>query len=392
MRIKLTAPFVDNPPIPSKGSVVYWDTDPIGFGLSVTANGAKAFVFNYRHHGKLRRMHMKPGLTLAKARQQARVLQGQVAAGADPLSERRKEEAADENTLRAISDEYFRLEGHELRTRKDREQYLAKHILPTLGKRQIDDIERLEITRLIERIRDESGPSAAKHAFAYLRALMNWYATRSNTFKSPIVPGMAKRIKTPMRQRSLADDELRAVWAASGDDSLFSKYVRFLLLTACRRCDASKMRRSELSGADWVIPESRYKTGMSLLVPLSAAALEVLNSVPRFAKSDLVFTVSGKYPLADFSFRKKAFDQHCGVTGWTLHDLRRTARSLMSRAGIDPDTAERCLGHSIGGIRGVYDVYAYGDEKRRAFEALASMVEKITNPPAGNVHQLRRGA
>jgi integrase len=392
MRIKLTAPFCDNPPIPAKGSVVYWDTDPIGFGLSVTAKASKAFVFNYRHHGKLRRMHMKPGLTLAKARQMARVLQGQVAAGADPLSERRKEEASEENTLRAISDEYFRLDGSELRTRELREQSLTKHVLPVLGKRQIDDIERLEVARLIERIRDESGPAAAKHAFAYLRALLNWHATRSNTFKSPLVPGMAKRIKSPKRQRSLTDDELRAVWAASGDGSLFGLYVRFLLLTATRRCEASDMRRSEVNGANWIIPEARFKTGFSHLVPLSPAAVSVLEAVPRFARSDLVFTIRGKYPIADFSFHKREFDKACGVTGWTLHDLRRTARSLMSRCKIEPDIGERCLGHLIGGIRGVYDVYQYAEEKRHAFEALAGMVERITNPPAGIVHQLRRGA
>ncbi len=72
---------------------------------------------------------------------------------------------------------------------------------------------------------------------------------------------------------------------------------------------------------------------------------------------------------------------------WTLHDLRRTARSLMSRAGVPSDHAERCLGHVIGGVRGVYDKYEYLPEKRRAFEALAALIERIVNPPAGNVVQ-----
>ena len=63
----------------------------------------------------------------------------------------------------------------------------------------------------------------------------------------------------------------------------------------------------------------------------------------------------------------------CGVTGWTLHDLRRTARSLMSRAGSQSDHAERCLGHLVGGVRGTYDRHDYHEEKWRAFEALAAL-------------------
>ena len=63
-----------------------------------------------------------------------------------------------------------------------------------------------------------------------------------------------------------------------------------------------------------------------------------------------------------------------GVSGWVIHDLRRTARSLLSRAGVPTDHAERCLGHVIGGVRGVYDRHEYYDEKAKAFEALAAQV------------------
>jgi integrase len=77
---------------------------------------------------------------------------------------------------------------------------------------------------------------------------------------------------------------------------------------------------------------------------------------------------------------------------WTLHDLRRTARSLMSRAGISSDHAERALGHVIAGVRGVYDQHKYLEEKKKAFEALESLIGQILDP-APNVEQLsdRRG-
>jgi integrase len=114
-----------------------------------------------------------------------------------------------------------------------------------------------------------------------------------------------------------------------------------------------------------------------------------------------VFTTGGKTPICGFSKFKAALDAkvlaelrkqepEATLPRWTLHDLRRTARSLMSRAGVNTDIAERCLAHVLGGVRGVYDRYAYYDEKKHAFEALAALVERIVNPPADNVVPMMR--
>ena len=102
-----------------------------------------------------------------------------------------------------------------------------------------------------------------------------------------------------------------------------------------------------------------------------------------------MFTNDGRNALGGFSRQKQRFDAACGVTDWTIHDLRRTARSLMSRAGVSPDHAERCLGHVIGGVRETYDRHAYHTEKKQAFEALAAQIERIINPPQGDVVPLR---
>ncbi|HEX9238056.1 MAG TPA: hypothetical protein VF866_04765 [Xanthobacteraceae bacterium] len=90
-----------------------------------------------------------------------------------------------------------------------------------------------------------------------------------------------------------------------------------------------------------------------------------------------MFTNDGKRPIGGFSYLKKEFDKTCGVTNWQLHDLRRSARSLLSRAGVASDHAERCLGHTIGGVRGVYDRHRYIEEMRLAYEALAALIERI---------------
>src|SRR5207248_2811884 len=132
------------------------------------------------------------------------------------------------------------------------------------------------------------------------------------------------------------------------------------------------------------------KVKVDLIRPLSPTAQGVIDKLPRIGRAGFAFTTSGRTGLGGFSKFKRKLDKRSGVTGWTLHDLRRTARSLMSRAGVASDHAERCLGHVIGGVRGVYDRHEFYEEKKRALEVLATQIERILNPQP-NVIALERG-
>ena len=187
---------------------------------------------------------------------------------------------------------------------------------------------------------------------------------------------------------------LRAVWlAAEQDRTPFGAFVRFTLLTATRRSEGAGLRRSELSdgGILWTIPGKRYKTSYKtsrdIVIPLSEAAQDIIVAQPVLA-GDFVFSADGSHALTGFSERKNDFDIACGVSGYVLHDLRRTSRTLLSRAGINADIAEMCLGHALGGVRGTYDRFAYVDEKRKAFEALAALIERIVHRPGTAVADL----
>ena len=136
------------------------------------------------------------------------------------------------------------------------------------------------------------------------------------------------------------------------------------------------MTWAELADGTWIIPAVRYKTKHDHVVPLSPQASSLL---PQ-RNGELVWTRNGRTPMSNYDHHKQAIDRLSGVTGWVIHDLRRTARSLLSRAGIPSDHAERCLGHVIGGVRGIYDRHEYFDEKARAFEALAAQVQRIIDP------------
>jgi integrase len=340
--------------------------------------------------GRSRRYTISGVLSLTDARKEALGVLGKAAKGADPLAARQKVTAAAENALRAVADEYMKREGSRLRSKGERQRVLDRYILPRLGSRQIDSITRRDVVKLLDHVEVEHGPVQADHVLAVVRKIFNWHAARSDDFRSPIVRGMARtKPKERRRQRILSDDELRAVWtAAEATQGPFAWLVRFILLTATRRNEAARMSRGEVTGTDWLIPGARYKSKSGLLVPLSATAAALLDTIPVIGRKGLVFTTDGKRPIGGFSKAKRDFDKRCGATGWTIHDLRRTSRTLMSRAGADPDHAERATGHAIQGIRGTYDVFEYRDEKARVFELLAAQIDRIVNPQQ-NVVALR---
>jgi integrase len=392
MRTKFTPSFVAKAaPKDGKDRTIYWDERLPGFGLMVTEAGSKSWVVQYRAGHKSRRTTIDSVLTLDKARKRAKAILGKVANGGDPVAEERAAAAAAENTLQSVCEEYLTREGKNLRSLAHRRATLERWVYPRMGTRQVGEIKRSDIIRLLDHIEDNAGPVQADMVLAFLRRLFNWHAIRDEDFSSPIIRGMNRSdTRARARDRILPDDELRALWHAE-IPLPWGAFVRFLLLTAARRNEAARMTRNELKDSIWTIPASRYKTSAKNMrdmeFPLSSAAQRVLAELPRFGTDEYVFTVNGRRPLAAFSRGKKAIDKASGVTGWTLHDLRRTARSLMSRAGVHPDHAERCLGHVIPGVRGTYDRHKYQEEMRRAFEALASQIERIVNPQ-DNVVQL----
>lgn len=382
---KLTASFVKSAQVePGKARTIYWDTELKRFGLMVTDIGRKTYVLQYRD--KLTRTQSRiswaeDAFELKRMREVAKFQKAEILLGGNPLAERRKVESDKQTIFRAVCERYLKQVGSKLRSVKLIESALERQIYPDLGDIQIAEIKRSHIKRMMDKIADTSGPAAADYALSVVGRIMSWHAKNSDTFMPITIKGMALlKPKERARSRILTDDELRAFWRATeGATGPFRPMLRFILLTACRRTEAARMTWSELVGDDWIIPKERYKTKTEILLPLSKAAREVLAGMPRVAGSDYVFN-TGKGPITQFSGLKVSLDKDCGVSDFTIHDLRRTARSLMSRAGVLPDHAERCLGHIVTGIRGTYDRHAFREEKLAAFEKLAALVDQIVNP------------
>jgi integrase len=375
-----------------------------GLYLVVQPSGGKSWAVRYRFAGRPDKLTLGPvlllgrgeaeptkaaigaPLTLAAARKLAAETLHKVRTGVNPQEAKRASKIAARisagETFQVVAENYFKREGDKLRTTEKRKANLERLVYPAIGNRQIGDIKRSEIVRLLDHVEDTRGAAMADTILATVRRVMTWHASRSDDFRSPIVRGMTRtKTQESARDRILSDDELRRIWAtAEAGGQPFDLLVQFLLATGARRTEAARMRWDELEGADWTLPAERNKAKVDLVRPLSALALAVLAQMPRGEGPFVFSTTGGARPLSGYSKFKAAFDRACGCSGWRLHDCRRSARSWMSRAGVNSDHAELYIGHLFGGIRQTYDRHQYHAEKQRVGEALATLISRILDP------------
>ena len=363
-----------------------------GLYVILQPSGHRSYAVRYRVGGKSRKLSLSGGLSLAAARKAASDALLAVAQGKDPAAAKRQHrQDAAHGTLAAVAAQYLALEGKKLRSAGWRTSILDRLILPQLGSRPVADIKRSDVVRLLDHIEQRNGPVAADRTLAVLSRVFNWHAVRDDGFKSPLVRGMHRTSQRERaRARVLTDDELRRLWVASKDAGPFGAFVHFLLLTGARRNEAASMTWSEVDGGTWVLPSYRNKAKVDLSRPLSRDAERILEEQPRYVDCPFVFTLSGRRALSDFHRKKTALDAKSGVTGWRIHDLRRTARSLMSRAGVPSEHAERALGHVVGSaVERTYNRHGFVVEMNRAYEALAGLVARIVSGQGDKVVSLR---
>jgi integrase len=411
---KLSEETIKKLPVPTKGNrvtyfagaIIQGAKAPRGFGVRVTAAGARAFVLNYRLRGREHRFTIGawPDWSALKAVRDARSLRQRVDRGENPLEDRTPSPAT--GNVAAILDDfvarYVRNKSQPLRSADEYESAFNRLVKPRIGKLGIYDVRRSHVNKMLDEVEDANGPVMADRTLAYLRKAFNWYAARDDQFNVPVVRGMARiKPKERARTRVLSDEEIRIIWPVLGGAGTFGALITALLLTAQRRDEIAQMSRKEIGeDAIWEIPAERYKTKRPNFIPLSKAALAVIDAQPRINDCGYVFPSRAETPFSGFGKSKAALDKailaamkkHAekgvkveSLPNWTLHDLRRTAKTLMVRAGVRPDISERVLGHVIAGVEGTYDRHSYAEEKRDALEKLAVMVERILKPIPASV-------
>ena len=338
----------------------YFDDLQKGLGVRVGRGATKTFILMYGKRRKLEALGKYPDVSLAEARKKAKERLGQVVWEEDsPQPSVSFTEARD----RFLADAKLRTK---LTTHTEYKRLLEKHFIFT---KQLRDVTRQDIMEAVEVLKQS--PSTAAHAFMAIKVFMNWALSRGLIENSPM-PRL--RFPAPSRTRTLADEEIFAVWRHADAHSYpYGTIVKLLILTGQRRGEIAGLRRSWIDRDTITYPVGFTKNKREHRVPLCPLAKEVLASVTN-AGTDLLFPARGK-PEQSFNGWGKAkhhFDKGLLLAPFTLHDLRRTFSSKMAELGTPIHVTEKLLNHvsgSLGGVAGIYNRYTYLPEMRQAMEA-----------------------
>jgi integrase len=358
------------------------DPQLAGHYVRITPNGAKSFVCVARNPdgqqiwttiGACERMPVE------EARARAREMLQRVRDGLPAIPP--KGETFGEVTANWIK---RHVEPNALRSSKEIKRLLDRHVLPAWRDREFAGIRRSDVAALLDHVEDHHGARQADYCLNVIRSLMNWRAARTDDYRPPIVRGMRRQSPhAQSRTRVLDEAEIAAIWkAAKADGTAFGALVRVALLTAQRRTKVVQMRWGDIAqDGEWTVPKLPREKDTIGTVVLPEAALTIIRAQPRLGDNPYVFAGRRNGPFNGFSKSKARLDgKLSGVEAWTIHDLRRTARSLMSRAGVSSEIAEKVLGHVASGVRGIYDRHTYKREKADALARLAALIEGIVNP------------
>jgi integrase len=384
-RIRLTKTAIDALPT-SKSDVVYWDAGYPGFGVKVTPKGRKVFVVLYRTGGagsKLRKYTIGPHgrMTLHQARVAAQKVFAAKLEGRDPAAEKREaKRRVVADRVEDLLEMFIAQRLSQNRSGGEISRLLRREVGKTWAGRSVHEITKRDVVEVVTAIEQRGAPVAANKTLKSMKTFLRWCVGRAVLDQSPAegVPLPAKEIA---RDRVLDDEELtRIILAAREIGGPYGGIVEFLALTGQRREEVARLQWEELDLAHriWTIPKSRTKNAKAHVVHLSEQSLAVLTRADQ--NSPLVFSLLGTKPFQEFSRAKRVLDQLSGVTGWRLHDLRRTCVSGMARLGVAPHVADKILNRQSGTISGVAAVYQRHEflvERRAALDLWATHISRI---------------
>lgn len=397
---KLTDAVVRSLPAPAKGNKITYDGG--GFGVRVTAGGAKSFVLTYRVDGHQRRITIGPypAWSLKAARARAAELRLAADKGLDPLEERQGRRDAE--TVAELVDRYIReyAKVHKRSWRQD-ERRLEKYVLPVWRNRKIADIRRRDVLALGESI---EAPVEANRVVATIRGMFSFAVDKELAETHPCL-GLRKINAEAPRDRTLRTaDEFRALWEITSGAEEWAGIVpsrqaaalRLLFLLGQRNTEVGGMRWAELDleAGEWLIPADRYKSKRPHLVLLPPVALSIIKAQPR--EGEYVFAGARGGPLTK-KHLSDALGAACvaladrGIEKFTPHDLRRTVETGLAKLKVPKEYRDRVLGHVDGSVGGThYNHHDYADEKREALTRWEGHVLSIVDGGGANVVPFRR--
>jgi integrase len=405
MATHLTDAIVRRLPTPAKGKVITLDDEVTGFGLRVTAAGARSFVLRYTTRAGRERTYTigsAEAWKVTTARAKARTLRRDVEDGGDPLGDIEAERAAP-----TVWELIARFEAEHLprcrpNTAIDYRRMIAKHVRPHFSQyAKVADVRFEDIDALHRKITHSGSPFAANRCIAITSKMfalaVRWHMRTDNPARG-VEPNAEHG-----RRRYLSGDELARLVAAlaAHPDREAADILRILLLTGCRKSEALSMKWGDidLATGTWSKPPSSTKQGRHHEAPLSAPARALLSRIregqvaahPKQPLGTFVFPGPGEAGhRVELKRQWRTLCKAAGITGLRLHDLRHSYASALVSGGASLPLIGALLGHSNPATTNRYS-HLYDDPLRAAAERIGRLIENAGTPPPAPPIPLRRG-
>lgn len=397
------------------GQPIVGKSDGGGLTFTLSAKGTASWVFRYRLGGKQRELTIGnyPTISLKRARELATEARARVQQGVDVARDKKEQRVAltTAGTVEQLCNEFYErtILGHVKRPDIVREM-LDNDLIAKIGRMCIADVKPMDIDGMIRSIVDRGSPVMANRVLRTTKAVFDYAIRRHWIEQNPAAAFRSKDAggEEKARTRALSAGELVKLFHALRDAGpvfrLYDLAVKLLLVTAVRKSEliAAPWAEFELEAEApvWRLPATRIKTEKNMtardfVIPLPPVAVEWLNEIKRTSvASDYVFPArrrAGKPTMSPETVNWALSEIMHGLEPFTLHDLRRTARTHLAALGVAPHVAERCLNHKLPGINDTYDTHDYLTERRLAMNAWADLLVQLDKGETGTVVPIRAG-
>ena len=334
--------------------------------LIVSATGSKSWVQRLTIHGKRRDIGLGSFklITLARARQRAHDNRVMVAEGGDPIAEKRREQIPTFSKAAILTYETLKPRWRNGKHTLNWIQGITKYAIPIIGARPIDQLGREDVLRILTPLWTTK-PETGRRLRQKMRAVFRWAQAHGYIENNPAGEGIDGALpKQPTVKAHLRALPYREVAGAldtieqSGASIAARLALRMLILTATRSGEirGAQWDEIDIENRAWIIPGERMKTGREHRIPLSDAALDVLEQVRILRdKSGLVFPSPAKpgNAMSDMTLTKVLRATGLAATA-TVHGFRSSFRDWCADTSKPREIAEAALAHTVGGVEGAY--------------------------------------
>lgn len=392
--------------------------DGEGLTFTLSAKGTAAWTLRYRYAGKAKELTLGryPDLSLAKAREVAAEKRVQIRLGSDVAEEKQAQKQASKmaaerakvGTVKTLFEDFYEQQVAERRKHPERVAGLfALHILPKLGNKQVEDVRPADVDAMLRPLKDRGIFKTAAKALQLTKALFSYAMKRHIITSNPAAPFNWRDIggETGPRSRVLSRGELVKFFKAMRDTPNFPAYsataLKLLLALGVRKMEllTATWDQFDMKAGEWHLPADQTKTDSAIRIPLSPWVIGILKDqqTRQQRNNPYVFPVQRLAPgkttryMGETTLNHALYMMQSDLDPFTVHDLRRTARTHLAALGVAPYIAEMCLNHKPAkGIEAVYNVHDYFEERRAALNALSDLLAQCEKGDAKKVVPFRQ--